>query len=159
MLALAIFLSHPHLMSSFLFRRRDLSSPLASLCLHSFVMIQPANSQTSGGYDSSSSSSSSSTPYLADFEATSAADLMETEVRDYEQVNNPLILSSSSPSPVSTGATSEPYHKHQQHHYQQTDIPLQLSDILPTDRRSYDKMEPPKKEGTHYDFGWVSCCL
>ena len=34
-------------------------------------------------------------------------------------------------------------------------MPLQLSDILPEDRRSYDKMEPPKKEGKR--VGSVSC--
>ena len=34
-------------------------------------------------------------------------------------------------------------------------MPLQLSDILPEDRRSYDKMEPPKKEGK--GVGSVSC--
>lgn len=27
------------------------------------------------------------------------------------------------------------------------DIPLEFSDILPANRRSYDKMEPPKKDG------------
>ncbi len=27
------------------------------------------------------------------------------------------------------------------------DIPLEFADILPTNRRSYDKMEPPKKDG------------
>lgn len=50
---------------------------------------------------------------------------------DYEQANYP----SSSPSTI------------EQHPQQETDFPLQLSDILPIDRRSYDKMEPPKREG------------
>ena len=45
---------------------------------------------------------------------------------------------------ASAAATSSDVHSRPR---QETDMPLQLSDILPADRRSYDKMEPPKREG------------
>lgn len=45
---------------------------------------------------------------------------------------------------ASVAATSSDVHSRPR---QETDVPLQLSDILPADRRSYDKMEPPKREG------------
>lgn len=81
----------------------------------------------------------SAVPYLADYEQTSpeAEDMGDQTVHDYDPNNYP----SSSASTVVAGE-SDTGHQHQQ-----TDIPLQLSDILPIDRRSYDKMEPPKKEG------------
>jgi hypothetical protein len=96
--------------------------------------------------------------YLAgDLKPTSVADLMETY--DYEQSNNnpstsqPHATASSSSADLVADETflirqqqvDQQHHHHQ--HPQQTDIPLQLSDILPADRRSYDKMEPPKREG------------
>lgn len=59
------------------------------------------------------------------------------EAADYEQVNYP----STSVSSIDLTDIRN------QQTYQQNDVPLQLSDILPIDRRSYDKMEPPKKEG------------
>ena len=81
---------------------------------------------------------------------TSVADLMETYDYDQYHNNNP----STSHSHVTTASSAEMdenvvirQHQVGQHHHQQTDIPLQLSDILPADRRSYDKMEPPKREG------------
>ncbi|XP_046441772.1 gamma-aminobutyric acid receptor exp-1-like isoform X2 [Daphnia pulex] len=96
--------------------------------------------------------------YLAgDLKPTSVADLMETY--DYEQSNNnpstsqPHATASSSSSDLVADETflirqqQVDQHQHHHQHPQQTDIPLQLSDILPADRRSYDKMEPPKREG------------
>jgi hypothetical protein len=78
---------------------------------------------------------------------TSVADLMETY--DYDQYHN---SNPSTSHPHTTTAEMDEnfviqQHQVGQHHHQQTDIPLQLSDILPADRRSYDKMEPPKREG------------
>lgn len=72
---------------------------------------------------------------------TSVADLMENY--NFEQANNP----STSQLPSASDETFITRQNGVHHHHQQTDIPLQLSDILPPDRRSYDKMEPPKRNG------------
>lgn len=91
----------------------------------------------SGG--SSSSYTMEAVPYLADFEPTSPEEDGEHGAgHDYDQTSYPSASISTSSGETDTGQPSQ---------YQQTDIPLQLSDILPIDRRSYDKMEPPKKEG------------
>lgn len=63
------------------------------------------------------------------------------ETYDYEQTNNP------STSQMPPGGDQTFVIPPGGAHHQQTDIPLQLSDILPADRRSYDKMEPPKRDG------------
>ena len=130
-------------------RIAERNSPFILICFVLFFVFFSLGKISESSYYSSRTVG---VDYLAgDLKPTSVADLMETY--DYEQSNN----NPSTSQPHATASSAEVVDEtfvirqhqvgQQQHHHQQTDIPLQLSDILPADRRSYDKMEPPKREG------------
>ncbi|XP_057364807.1 glycine receptor subunit alpha-2-like [Daphnia carinata] len=136
--------------TTFVHRPSQLLFPLAFLMLlfpSSLVVVtsepvtKPNTPLTFGSESSYYSRKKTSADSLADMKPTSVADLMENY--DFEQANNP----STSQLPPGSDETFITRQNVVHHHHQQTDIPLQLSDILPADRRSYDKMEPPKRDG------------
>lgn len=92
----------------------------------------------------SGGSTINSLPYLADFDPSMMTGDDEDGGGDGEAT-----ASVTAKPPAATAVVMGPHPEAPAIRHQETDMPLQLSDILPTDRRSYDKMEPPKREGTY----------